>query len=176
MRRSIGSCTIWITDVLRALVATMLLVLLPSAGCQLSSAGAARGAHRSDNGVWPFQPESIRVHPLTRLETTDDGAVLETWVQLLDGDGYPLRGLGLLTVRLENAGPGYMHRYEWTVELESTANTDVRFDPVASAYMLLLEVDPDTLPTRPRVYAALQTPSGNRLSGRLSLDEPDEGS
>ena len=162
---------------LRALVATMLLVLvlLPAAGCQLSSGGAARGGHTSGNGAWPFQPQSIRVHPLTRLQTTDESTVLETWVQLLDSDGYPVRGLGSLTVHLENAGPGYMHQYAWTVDLESATSPEVRFDPVASAYMLLLEVNPDTLPTQPRVHAVLQTPEGDRFSGRLNLDEPAEG-
>lgn len=157
---------------MRIAVAATLLLLLSAVGCQSSSGKGLSRGQDATGGVWPFQPRSIRVHPLTRLQTRDGATVLETWIQLLDLDGYPVRGLGLLTVRLESAGPGYMHQYAWTVDLESAKDADVRFDPVVNGYLLLLEVDQHTLPTRPRVHAVLKTPGGERFSNRLSLDEP----
>jgi hypothetical protein len=153
-------------------LAAIASVAIASTGCETARSPGQAGTQASANGQWPFRPASIRVHPLTRLQTRDGKAVLETWVQLLDRDGYPVRGLGTLSISLENAGPGYMHQYAWTVELESSADADVRFDPVAHGYMLLLGVDANTLPTRPRVHAMLQTPQGDRFTNRLALDEP----
>jgi hypothetical protein len=113
--------------------------------------------------------------PLTRLQTDGDDAVIETWVQLRDRDGHPVRGLGTLEVHLDNAAAGDLHHLSWTTQLETKGEGQLsRFDPVTHAYLLPLSLDPKQLPSRPRLRATLVTPQGERFKAQRVLPDPDD--
>ena len=138
------------------------------------SACSGPSQERVQLDAWPFQPRSIRILPLTRLQRDGDDAVIEAWVQLRDRDGHPVRGRGSLEVHLDNAAAGDLHHLSWTAELEEPGDgQQSRFDPVTHAYLLPLSLDPSQLPSRPRLRATLVTPQGERFRAQRVLPDPD---
>ena len=169
MKPSRNSFAIWITDVLRGVMPVLLVIAL--GGCQSSATTPSDRSMRHDQ--WPFVPQSVRVHPLTRIHQIDDASVLEVWVQLLDSDGWPLRGLGDLSISLDSAGPGSLQQYSWTTTLESGQPESVKYDPVMQGYLLTLDVEGGSLPPTPRIQARLRTPDGSQFTDRLVMDEAE---
>ena len=156
----------------RGLVACTVLSLWLVSATACNGSGM-RSVRNEPTAQWPFKPRSIRVHPLTRLQVQDQGALLEVWVQLRDRDGHPVRGPGHLYLTLESAGPGDMHHLTWETHLESPgAGVASRFDPVTYAYFVPLDLTVDTLPPQARLRAVLQTPDGDRFAAQGPVEQP----
>lgn len=114
------------------------------AGVVTLFAGACQhtGRFQNEGQPWPFEPTSLRIHPLTRfVANTDAGPpTLETHLELRDQDGFDARGVGLLRLSLRADGrdaPPLL----WTLDLDDLAANRRHFDHVTQTYIVPLAID-----------------------------------
>lgn len=123
--------------------------------------------------AWPFRPAEMRVHPLTRVATGDDGdgQHLEVRIEFRDADGHTTRGLGELVVSLHGS-PGEASPIDsWRVDLTDLAVNAQRFDDVSRTYLLRLRVGPDELPARATLRASYRAADGRTLNAEHRLGD-----
>jgi len=132
------------------LLALLVGVALPASlgACAAQSKGAgARTTQTADEG--PFRPESIRIHPLTRIVERDgDHVVIEAHVEFFDAWGHPVKGRGLLRFEVASGMPGGIGASSTSGSLR--AEIDLRdpdaasvtyYDSATRTYRLYLEGD-----------------------------------
>jgi hypothetical protein len=96
---------------------------------------------------WAYAPNSIKVHPLTRIripdatktETDAEGPdkkepIIVVHVEFLDGDGFSCRGVGELRVEVHAKKGGLLG--EAVVDLRDPDVNRLRFDPVTRTYRI----------------------------------------
>ncbi|MBL8964729.1 MAG: hypothetical protein KF787_13730 [Phycisphaeraceae bacterium] len=122
----------------------------------IPAGGGSTGSSRSFV-VHPFDPASMRVHPLTHMQRTQDvaGAVLgsdgksppleriNVFVEFKDRWGDTCKALGLLQVQLyRSSSEAGQERQEatWDADLSDLEKNADWFDPVTRAYRLQLQV------------------------------------
>jgi hypothetical protein len=123
----------------------------------------------------PFAVQSMRIHPLTRLDKQPDG---QTWlvvhVELKDAWGDTTKGVGQLQVQLYRptggraAGPG-VQELKWDANLSDLERNAWLYDPATRTYRLQLEGIPEWVSVAPadsglpraRLKAILTTPGPN---------------
>lgn len=135
------------------LVSAALCAVLVGAVCPLGC--AVRGSERSavDRGLrgaqWlAFQPASVRISPLTRIEDdASDGPRLVVYFELVDGYGHGTKALGLLRAELFR-GEGRIVEFQkaWESDLTDARDNSAFFD-VTGLYRVPL-VDPPAWLTR----------------------------
>ena len=94
-----------------------------------------------ETGVpYPFAPTSVRIHPLTHLDRTDDGEhVLVCHIELLDPWGESVRGVGQLKVSLFGpARPVSTEDALWRFDLNNLKTNRTLYDPATRTYRLQL--------------------------------------
>lgn len=121
----------------------------------------------------PFEPVSMRVHPLTRL--TRDPATgarrIEAHIELIDAWGHGVKSLGSFVLELyRDAGnrpdpAGRAQKRLWTIAMPTGAAASDPFDRVTRTYHLTLADVPADLPDAEalRLFATFTTPSGRQL-------------
>lgn len=119
--------------------------------------------------AWPFRPAEMRIHPLTRLATDDEGeaAFLEVRIEFRDADGHTTRGLGELIVDLR-AADGSTNA--WRVDLTDRSVNAERFDDVSRTYLLRLRIDRDDLSARPQLRAIYNAADGRTLTDERRME------
>lgn len=149
--------------------------------------GRPSPAARADDGA-AFRPESLRIHPLTRVIVPGDGAglVIDTHVELFDAWGHPTKGLGSLRFELFRSGAagigvgseGGIVRAEIDLA-DPDVNSTRYYDSATRTYRMYLEAPADAGSPTLTLVATFLTVDGRRLrdeyllGGRiLPRDEP----
>lgn len=117
--------------------------LLASAGVTAIAIPGCRSApHEVGPGdPWPFQPASMRIHPLTRFVEPDEfGPVIELHLEFTDADGHDSRAVGEIVIALSTRGGVDSDPLEWTVDLDDLTTNARLFRAVTRTYEIPLSV------------------------------------
>ncbi|MDG2423313.1 MAG: hypothetical protein P8M22_04980 [Phycisphaerales bacterium] len=120
-------------------------------------------------GTFPYEPERISVHPLTRYWVSPTGDLeVEARIELLDPDGYPARGIGRLELDLESQNGRRVET--WILVLSDPEINRSHFDDVTRTYLVRLSLPNNDIPEGADLVATLVLPDGDRLvgSGRIN--------
>lgn len=159
---------------MRALLCVVIVLL---GGCGVAPKGPARPAGQSA-ASWPFAPERIEVHPLSRLVTTrGETGRIESHILMRDRFGDDTKGLGELLLELYSdegpvTGVGEARQIMvWRFDLANLQANDDAYDNVTRTYRLDLADVPASAAGRDRatLRATLTTPGGNRLTAERRL-------
>ncbi len=175
------------------LLALSALSTLALAGCRmppstqtqtLSPAATSTGTGAAEQPFFrsPFPPETLAVHPLTRITQTDSGQPprIEAHFELADRFGHGVKSLGTASVELRLAddasdgaagGPRQLRR--WTIEMLTPEEASRPYDRVTRTYRLTLVDLPAPLPPEENLVIAVRftTAEGKRISGERRLGE-----
>ena len=161
---------------MRYVVSPIAVLLLASCltGCSPSvEGGAAMDASNGDTVRWPYWPQRMRLHPLTRLavDAKTGLTVIETRVELFDHEGDTTKGCGQLRVDLHDASDtsGDEPLATWNRDLRLPEVNRQYFDDVTRTYLLRLELEPAELPGRPELRAFFLSADGQRMRAELLL-------
>ena len=84
---------------------------------------------------WAYAPSNIEIHPLSRFrnpKVSDEENLIVVHIEMVDGDGFACRGVGVLKVTLIGAN-GQVLATE-SIELQDATINRQRFDPVTRTY------------------------------------------
>jgi len=115
----------------------------------LSSAGCQRGVVireevvRAEEGMvrpGPFAPSGMRVHPLTHAEVVDGDVRVVLHMEVRDGWGDTIKGVGRVTVRLRKSGASTIGEsgVKWEIDLRDLATNVSYFDSVTRTYRFVI--------------------------------------
>jgi hypothetical protein len=123
------------------IIATVLLtVAMFFCGC--SSAPKQIGPKLTEQ--WAYAPNSIHIHPLSRIRVTEsEDTAIVVHVSLLDGDGFACRGNGILSVKATTPSGGFL--VEKIVDLQEEATNREHFDQVTRTYRVQFESIPSDI-------------------------------
>ena len=133
----------------------------------------------ASGAVWKLEPVRMRVDPSSRFVESNDTAVLEARIELLDEMGDSIKGVG--TVRFElfagdrMSEPAIGRRlYSWDVSLLTLVQQKQFYDSITRAYLFRLNLHDTTTANRATVLMATFTPvAGRRLEAHAFLsDDP----
>lgn len=165
----------------RLLVGLALAIALGALpACNLQpKGGSARRSTRVPAPAWPFVPEQIRIHPLTRFvrDPVSSDVRIEVHLEFLDARGDEVKGTGhlLLELYLESgpvAGVGETRQLErWTLDLNDLDENANAYDRVTRTYRAALTGLPLEAQSGEHLLlrAVLTTPSGQRLAASHRL-------
>ncbi len=123
-------------------------------GSSLLPAGCQRGVVireevvRADEGMYlpgPFAPAMMRVHPLTHSEIYDGQTRVVLHVEIRDGWGDTIKGVGRVSVRLRRSGASTIGEtgVNWDIDLRDLATNVSYFDSVTRTYRFVITGLPD---------------------------------
>ncbi len=123
---------------------------------------------------WPFWPERLRIHPLTRLavDTGSGLSIIEVRLEFLDPEGHTTKGVG--QVRIDLAGGGSNDDSSppiatWNWDLRDRSVNRTRYDDVTRTYLLRLKVHSLELGPQPELRAYFLSATGQRLQATHML-------
>lgn len=98
----------------------------------------------------PFSPKSVRIYPLTRIESDAKGRRVVCYVEFKDAWGDTTKSTGNLLIALYRPVGGVepgMERQErsWEIDLNDLEKNSLLFDPATRTYRLSLRDLPDWL-------------------------------
>lgn len=121
-------------------------------------------------GTFPYEPEQISVHPLTRYWISGTGErEVEARIELLDRDGYPTRGIGRLELDLESKDGRRVET--WILPLSDLEINRSHFDEVTRTYLVRLSLPNNAIPDGADLAATLVLPDGARLVGSGAINK-----
>lgn len=148
-----------------------------------SSAGCQRGVVireevvEADEGMirpGPFAPSQMRIHPLTHVETLGDGERIVLHVEVRDGWGDTIKGVGDVQVNLRRSGAALLGQggVKWDMDLRDLATNVSYFDSVTRTYRFVLSGLPAwfTSEGRGRVRVLFRT---GRADGSIEVMQDD---
>ena len=123
--------------------------LLVGVGSVVWTAGCQRGVNireevtRAQDGMWvpgPFAPAEMRVHPLTHTEKAGDSERVVLHLEIRDGWGDTIKGVGRVTVRLRRSGSTTIGQsgVKWDIDLRDLATNVSYFDSVTRTYRFVI--------------------------------------
>jgi len=121
---------------------------------------------------WPFAPESIRVHPLSRIKYGADGTLqVQGRIEFLDRDGCSTRGIGMLKIILAGSSNGGSHtESSWESDLNDLETNSQYYDEVTRTYLYGLSLEnAGDVPLEPSLHARLILPDGRTLSDNAEI-------
>ena len=122
---------------------------------------------------WTYAPESIRVHPLSRVKFNEAGdqARVEARIEMQDRDGFSTRGLGNLTLYLSGSSDMGSHtQVEWQCDLSTIDMNGKQYDCVTRTYLAHLELTrSDDIPLEPVLRARFTMLDGSILTDREAI-------
>ena len=152
------------------------LLASPLGGCEAPPEGApgeVTPESLADDASlrWPYRPADMRIHPLTRLVTDEDGRYtqIETRIELFDIEGHTTKGCGRLRIDLHAVEGGIVSAalMTWNLDLRDPTFNRERYDVVTRTYLFGLEPDPgETIPDQPALKAYYLTGDGRPLPVR----------
>ena len=166
----------------RARAITLLILLttwLPAATACHSQPGSPPGqpgkAEDSADAVWPFWPERMRLHPLTRL--TSDAQlgrpIIECRVEFQDIDGQTTKATGQVRFELVEGGSDdatAAPRRSWPEQdLRDLKTNRLRFDDVTRTYLFPIDVKADDLAGGPRLWAYFLSADGRLMKDSFTI-------
>ena len=83
---------------------------------------------------WAYSPNTMSVHPLSRIQTNGDSTSIVAHIAMLDGDGFACRGVGTLIVRIVAQNGTVLQ--EEVVNLQNPEINRELFDAVTRTYRL----------------------------------------
>ncbi|MEE2906610.1 MAG: hypothetical protein VX527_02150 [Planctomycetota bacterium] len=126
-----------------------------------------------ERGTFPYEPEQISVHPLTRYWISSTGErEVEARIELLDRDGYPTRGIGRLELDLESKDGRRVET--WVLSLSDLETNRSHFDEVTRTYLVRLSLPNNSIPDGADLAATLVLPDGARLVGSRAINKAPE--
>ena len=138
------------------------------AGLNSSSLGDAQ---TSD---WPFWPEALRIHPLTRLavDAKSGLSIIEVRLEFLDPEGHTTKGVGQVRIDLAAGGSGAdssppIATWNWDLRDQSVNRT--LYDDVTRTYLFRLKVHSLELGPQPELRAYFLSAAGPRLQATHTL-------
>ncbi len=115
----------------------------------------------------PFAPETLRIHPLTRLVTdpVDGDPRIEAHFELADVHGDPVKALGVISFQIYREDDPSVQLERWQLDLTNLAANAESYDRVTRTYRLSLRGVPDTITTTTqlKIDAQFTTPEGKTL-------------
>ena len=138
----IGSCIAWGLG-----LAAIALAIIPMTGCQRGVV-IREEVVRAEEGMvrpGPFAPAMMRVHPLTHTEVFDGQTRVVLHVELRDGWGDTIKGVGRVSVRLRRSGASTIGEtgVNWDMDLRDLATNVSYFDSVTRTYRFVITGLPD---------------------------------
>jgi hypothetical protein len=116
----------------------------------------------------------LEIHPLSHVRVHDGGPVIvEVAVELLDADGFAVRGTGTLELEFHQGGrfgEVVMSRKSWSRNLDDAAINAESFDETTRTYFVPLTLELGGVPHSPTVTATLSRPGGEPLRASRSLE------
>lgn len=123
---------------------------------------------------WPFWPEALRIHPLTRLTVDAKSGlfIIEVRLEFLDPEGHTTKGVGQVRIDLAAGESGAD-----SSPPIGTQNWDLRdrsvnrrfYDDVTRTYLFRLKVDSSELGPKPELRAYFLSATGQRLQATHTL-------
>lgn len=131
--------------------------------------GAASGEH----AVWPFWPEHMRVHPLTRLASDPQTGrpIIECRIEFQDADGQTSKAVGQLTLQVYPDGStatGTAALETWNQDLRDLAVNRRQYDDVTRTYLFRLQLT-QPLPAGCELRAFFLSADGRRMNATMRL-------
>ena len=130
------------------------------------------------NPTWPYWPEKMRIHPLTRVVAgeTEGSLFIEARLELLDPDDIPTRGKGqvgfeLVTETYQAIGNAPL---AWEMDLRDLSNNRQHFDEITQTYLFRLELEWSQFPEDAELRAYFLRADGQALRDRRQLTVPNE--
>jgi hypothetical protein len=128
---------------------------------------------------WPFAPERVRIHPLTRFQpadrANDRGPYVELWMEFLDAYGHSTKGLGEIRAELsEIRDPTDMVRgpriQMWSLSLNDLTTNYAHYDWTTRMYQFRLELPSGLrLDRNALLEVRVRTPGDQRLRTQYVL-------
>jgi len=115
---------------------------------------------------WAYAPESLIVHQLSRVVNpvnSGESSEVVVHIKFLDGDGFACRGMGLLTLTMQNDGDAVNPAID-SVDLNDDTQNRSHFDPVTRTYVVRFKMDLPKSVHRLDIKAAL-----GKVRGRGSI-------
>jgi hypothetical protein len=162
--------------------------------CACGAAGCASDTHVSEpwdgphleppagqevgpDAPWPFWPQRMRVHPLSKF-VTDRGTgelLIEARVEFVDPSGDTCKTVGIIDIDLHDADES---RYtseaiaSWNANLWDLQVNHERYDEVTRTYLFRLRVDERPVPDEPELRVYFLSGDGKRLQATYRLQSP----
>ena len=137
-------------------------------GCQAADTRKPQSQTTIEFVPWPFAPESIRVHPLSRIKfgAGDSKPQVQGRVEFLDQDGFSTRGVGDLKIILAgSSGSGSHAESSWECDLNNLETNSQYYDEVTRTYLYSLSLEKaGDVPLEPSLHVFLVLPDGRVLS------------
>ena len=138
------------------------------AGLNSSSPGDAQ---TSD---WPFWPQALRIHPLTRLavDAKSGRSIIEVRLEFLDPEGHTTKGVGQVRIDLAAGGSGADSSppiATWNWDLRDRSVNRRFYDDVTRTYLFRLNVESLELGPQPELRAYFLSATGARLQAAHTL-------
>lgn len=124
-----------------------LLGLLALSGCY-QGVNIREEVTRAEDGMWvpgPFAPTEMRIHPLTHAEVFGEQERLIVHMEIRDGWGDTIKGVGRVTIRFRKSGATTIGEsgVKWDIDLRDLATNVSYFDSVTRTYKFVLTGLPD---------------------------------
>ncbi|MCP4838687.1 MAG: hypothetical protein GY894_04915 [Planctomycetes bacterium] len=120
-----------------------------------------------------FAPIRLEVHPLSHIYVQDNGSVVfDASVELLDADGFPVRGVGVLELELHQggrSGEAIMLRRTWSRDLNDADVNAESFDDATRTYIVQEHMEYAEVPRSPHLTASLRRPGKAALTDSADL-------
>ncbi len=147
------------------------LLLAGPLGCQSGAPPTQQPPPSASNGVaWPYWPQAMRVHPLTRImqDPASGQLMIEARIEFTDRDGVTSRSFGDLRLELVDDDAGTMIK-AWEIDLRPTDVNKNHFDVVTSTYLFKLSTGGAPLPARGLLRSAYLGENGTSLSAERDI-------
>lgn len=123
---------------------------------------------------WPFWPEALRIHPLTRLavDAKSGLSIIEVRLEFLDPQGHTTKGVGQVRIDLAAGGSGADSSppiATWNWDLRDRSVNRRFYDDVTRTYLFRLKVDSSELGPQPELQAYFLSATGQRLQATHTL-------
>ena len=123
---------------------------------------------------WPFWPQALRIHPLTRLavDAKSGRSIIEVRLEFLDPEGHTTKGVGQVRIDLAAGGSGADSSppiATWNWDLRDRSVNRRFYDDVTRTYLFRLTVDPSELGPQPELRAYYLSAAGARLQATHAL-------
>ncbi len=146
-----------------------------AAGCVVACAGCSSNAPRIEPArvADRFRPVDLSVHPVSHVRVREDGtATVEAAIELVDADGFSVRGAGTLKLEFHQGdrhGEAIMSQQPWSIDLNDPNINADRFDPMTRTYLVPEVTAVESLPRSPHLTATLYRNGHEPLRDSMSL-------